>query len=162
MYTFPNLFNRIKQVYEDRAQAQLTSEQLRLVERIHLDFVRAGAKFDSDAQAKYAKITEELAELTTKFMQVYSILRLLTNANYFGFTAAIISQNVLADESDIYLTLESDEDKVGLAADILAASRQAAIERNVPGENSCVITLSRSLVVPFLTFSERRYVFRRL
>eukprot|EP01036_Dinobryon_divergens_P034296 gene34296-44299_t len=133
VYTFPNLFSRINQVYEVRAQAQLTSEQLRLVERIHLDFVRAGAKFDSDAQAKYAKITEELAELTTKFMQ-----------------------NVLADESDIYLTLESDEDKVGLAADILAASRQAAIERNVSGENSCVITLSRSLVVPFLTFSERR------
>lgn len=70
MYTFPNLFSRINQVYEVRAQAQLTSEQLRLVERIHLDFVRAGAKFDSDAQAKYAKITEELAELTTKFMQV--------------------------------------------------------------------------------------------
>lgn len=67
-------------------------------------------------------------------------------------------QNVLADESDIYLTLESDEDKVGLAADILAASKQAAIERNVSGENSCVITLSRSLVVPFLTFSERRCV----
>ena len=57
-------------MYEVRAQAQLTSEQLRLVERIHLDFVRAGAKFDSGAQAKYAKITEELAELTTKFMQV--------------------------------------------------------------------------------------------
>ena len=68
-------------------------------------------------------------------------------------------QNVLADESDIYLTLESDEDKVGLAADILAAARQAAIERNVPGEHACVITLSRSLVVPFLTFSERRFIF---
>jgi len=89
VYTFPNLFNRIKQVYEERAQAQLTSEQLRLVERIHLDFVRAGAKFDSDSQAKYAKITEELAELTTKFMQVYLILRRCTNASLLGFITAI-------------------------------------------------------------------------
>ncbi len=89
MYTFPNLFNRIKQVYEERAQAQLTSEQLRFVERIHLDFVRAGAKFDSDAQAKYAKITEELAELTTKFMQVYLIFRRWTNASLLRFVTAI-------------------------------------------------------------------------
>lgn len=41
-----------------------------LIERIHLDFVRAGAKFDSEAQLKYGKIMENLATLTTKFSQV--------------------------------------------------------------------------------------------
>lgn len=41
-----------------------------LIERVHLDFVRAGAKFDSEAQLKYGKIMENLATLTTKFSQV--------------------------------------------------------------------------------------------
>jgi len=83
VYTFPNLFNRIDTVYSSRCTSSLTSEQLRLVERIHLDFVRAGAKFDSDAQAKYAKLTEELAELTTKFMQVRTYI--CPNRNLFYF-----------------------------------------------------------------------------
>ena len=56
----------------------------------------------------------------------------------------------------MYLTFTGEDEKVGLPTDVLSAARQAAIERNVAGEDSIVITLSRSLVVPFLTFSERR------
>lgn len=47
------------------------------------------------------------------------------------------------------------EDLAGLPADLVAAARQAAVERSLP-EGSYVITLSRSLVEPFITFSERR------
>lgn len=133
VYTYPKLFSRIDAVYSSRSTASLTSEQLRLVERIHLDFVRAGANFDSEAQAKYAKLTEELAELTTKFMQ-----------------------NLLADESEVTLPLRGEQDLAGLPVDVKEAARQAALDRKVEGENVSVITLSRSLVVPFLTFSENR------
>lgn len=60
----------------------------------------------------------------------------------------------MADETDIIVTLTS-EDLAGLPADLVAAARQAAVERNL-AEGSYVITLSRSLVEPFITFSERR------
>jgi len=52
------------------------------------------------------------------------------------------------------VTLTAD-DLAGLPADLVAAARQAAVERNM-SEGTYVITLSRSLVEPFITFSERR------
>lgn len=70
--TIPGLFPRIKTVYEERHSAHLTSEQVRLVERFHLDFVRSGAKFSPEMQESFGKISEELAELSTKFTQVSS------------------------------------------------------------------------------------------
>jgi hypothetical protein len=47
------------------------------------------------------------------------------------------------------------EDFAGCPADLVAAARQAAMERNL-GAEDYVITLSRSLVEPFLTFADRR------
>eukprot|EP01032_Pedospumella_encystans_P030251 gene30251-34143_t len=67
--SLPGLFERINTVYDARNQSNLSAEQVRLVERFHLDFVRAGAKFSAEDQAKYALITEKLAELCTVFTQ---------------------------------------------------------------------------------------------
>lgn len=68
--TIPGLFAKIDAVYNQRHALNLNSEQIRLVERFHLDFVRAGAKFSTEMQTAYGKIVEELAELSTKFTQV--------------------------------------------------------------------------------------------
>jgi len=130
IYTFPGLFQRIDAVYTTRLEAELNPEQIRLVERIHLDFTRAGARFNSDAQSRYTEIMKMLAELTTQF-----------------------TQNVVADEGDITVDL-TESDLTGLPNFLKQAAKQAAVERQKP--ESYVITLSRSLVVPFLTFSDRR------
>ncbi len=124
------LFARIDALHTQRAQLGLDAEQLRLLERVHLDFVRAGAKLEPVAQQRYAAVMEELASLTTRF-----------------------AQNVLHDESSYMLELKSEADLAGLPDFVRAAARQAAADR---GREGHVITLSRSLVVPFLTFSERR------
>jgi len=125
------LFARIEQLFQRREELPLAPEQLRLVERIHLDFVREGARLPAAARTRYAAIVERLAELTTRF-----------------------SQNVLADESSYRLVLRNERDLAGLPEDLRAAARAAAQER---GEaDAWVITLSRSLIVPFLTFSDRR------
>lgn len=140
--TFPGLFPKVDTVYQARSSAGLNGEQIRLVERFHLDFVRAGAKFSEEAQARYAQIVEELAGLETKF-----------------------TQNVMADEAEIYLELTSAADFAGLPADLVTAAKQAAQERGVTAKvqadgstatEVAIITLSRSLVEPFLVFSERR------
>lgn len=133
IYMYPGLFERIETVYEARntSESNLNFEQIRLIERVYLDFVRAGAKFDSDAQSKYAAIMRMLAELTTKF-----------------------TQNVMADESSYTIVLKK-EDLTGLPDSIINAAKQAAIERS-KASDEYVITLSRSLVEPFLTYSDRR------
>uniref|UniRef100_A0A7R9VQR7 oligopeptidase A n=1 Tax=Chlamydomonas euryale TaxID=1486919 RepID=A0A7R9VQR7_9CHLO len=131
VYTLPGLFKRLDTLYSQRDTAGLDAEQLRLLERLHLDFVRAGARFEPQQQARYGQIMERLAELTTKF-----------------------TQNILADESEFTLPL-SEADMSGCPPELVAAAKQAAHERGRP-EGECVVTLSRSLVEPFLTFSDRR------
>jgi peptidyl-dipeptidase Dcp len=131
IYMHAKLFARVQAVYETRNQAGLPREQMRLLERVHLDFVRAGAMLSPEAQARYKEVTQRLAELTTAF-----------------------GQNVLHDESTWQLVLETEADLAGLPEFVRSAARSAAQERDI-GEGYA-ITLSRSLVVPFLTFSERR------
>lgn len=125
------LFQRIDALFERRPALGLDAESLRLLERTHLAFVRAGARLSEQAQARHSAVQEELASLMTRF-----------------------GQNVLHDETEHVLWLDSADDLVGLPDFVRAAAAQAAAERGRPGSH--VITLSRSLVVPFLTFSERR------
>ena len=133
VYMHAALFRRVDALHGERQALGLAAEQLRLLERVHLDFVRAGAKLAPAAQQRYAQVMERLAELGTQF-----------------------AQNVLADETEFRLVLRSEAELAGLPAFVRAAARQAAIERKIEGDDAHVITLSRSHIVPFLTFSTRR------
>ena len=131
--TLPGLFEKINSVFEKRNELEgLNQEQIRLIERIHMDFTRAGANFDEDAKKEYAEIKAELASLMTEFMQ-----------------------NVMKDESTYELVL-TKEDLDGCPESLIEAAKQAAIERNHVGEDDYVITLSRSLVEPFLIYANNR------
>jgi peptidyl-dipeptidase Dcp len=130
VYMHAGLFARIEALHEARERLGLTAEQRRLLERVHLDFVRAGARLAPDAQRRYAEVMQRLAELTTAF-----------------------GQNVLADEAAYRLPLRDEAELAGLPAFVRAAAREAAAQRGLDGH---VITLSRSLILPFLTYSERR------
>lgn len=124
------LFARIDEVYRARESGGLTPEQRRLVERVHLDFVRAGACLAAPQRQRYAEVMALLAQLNTRF-----------------------GQNVLNDESAFVLALPDEAAMAGLPDFVRAAARQAGQER---GRDEPVITLSRSLIVPFLSFSQRR------
>lgn len=129
IYMHAGFFARLDAVHQQRHGLGLGEEQLRLLDLIHRDFVRAGAKLQGAARARYAAVAAQLAELTTAF-----------------------SQNVLADEAEYALPL-GDDDLAGLPAFLVDSARAAAEARQRPGRT---ITLSRSSVVPFLTFSARR------
>jgi peptidyl-dipeptidase Dcp len=133
VYMHAALFRRVDALHAERQALGLTPEQLRLLERVHLDFVRAGAKLAPAAQQRYAQVMERLAELGTQF-----------------------AQNVLADETEFRLVLRSEAELAGLPPFVRAAAHQAAVERSIEGDDAHVITLSRSHIVPFLTFSTRR------
>jgi peptidyl-dipeptidase Dcp len=123
------LFARIDALWQGRDTLGLTAEQARVLELYRRMFVRAGAALDDAGRKRMAEVKERLAVLSTQF-----------------------SQNLLADERDWSLPL-STADLAGLPDFVVAAARAAAEER---GQEGHLLTLSRSLIVPFLQFSPRR------
>ena len=131
IYMNAALFARINVIHSQADSLGLSVEQRRLTDRVHLDFVRAGANLADVSKTRYAQVVAKLAELTTQF-----------------------SQNVLADEASYQLLLKTEADLAGLPAFLRNAAKEAAEARGIKDAYS--ITLSRSLLMPFLTFSERR------
>ncbi|MBO6816316.1 MAG: M3 family metallopeptidase [Rhizobiaceae bacterium] len=125
------LFRRIDTLHEKRESLGLDAEQLRVLERTHSNFVRAGANLKGADRERMAEILKQLATLGTRF-----------------------SQNVLADEKEYELVLETEEELAGLPDFLVDAAANAAHERGHEGKH--LITLSRSLIEPFLQFSSRR------
>ncbi len=132
VYMHAGLFARIDSLYRQRRELALEPQDLRLLERVHLDFVRSGAQLHGAARQRYSAVVQELAELYTAF-----------------------SQNVLADENSFLLELRTESDLAGLPAFLREATRAAAAQRGL-GDGSHAVTLSPSLTEPFLTFSARR------
>jgi len=125
----PRLFARIAALHAARDFLPLAPDERRLLDRTHLGFVRAGAALDDQGRTRMAAINTRLATLHTDF-----------------------GQNVLADERN--WTMELDEAALqGLPDFVVEGARQAAAGRGSEGH---VVTLSRSLIEPFLTFSPRR------
>lgn len=67
IYLDDGLFARVRDVYDRRDALALTPEQRRLVERYHLDFVRAGARLAAPEKARLRELNREEATLTTEF-----------------------------------------------------------------------------------------------
>jgi len=125
----PAIFQRVAVLFEGRAALGLAPAQLRLLERLYRYLVRAGAGLDDAARRRLTEISTRLATLHTRF-----------------------GQNVLADENDWQMAL-TEADLDGLPDFARAAAAEAARER---GGEGYVVTLARSSVEPFLTFSARR------
>ena len=126
-----NLFKRIDTLWQDRDGLNLTHEQTRVLENHWKNFVRAGAALSDEQQKRLSEINAELAQLGSSF-----------------------SQNILADEAEWSLVLESENDLTGLPDFLKSAMQAAAKERGHQGKHA--VTLSRSIIDPFLTFSEHR------
>ncbi|MCK7612051.1 M3 family metallopeptidase [Roseibium sediminicola] len=126
-----SLYGRIATLWDQREDLGLNAEDSRVLERYQKMFQRAGAGLDDAGKARMAEISQRLATLGTGF-----------------------SQNVLKDESDFQLVLETEQDRAGLPDFLLASAAEAARERGLAGKH--VITLSRSSIEPFLQFSTNR------
>jgi peptidyl-dipeptidase Dcp len=130
IHTNAALFARIDALMQKVDTLGLSAEQKRVLERYHITFRRAGAALDAAAKARLAEITARLATLGTAF-----------------------SQNVLADEQAVALTLDDERDLAGLPDFTREAMKAAAQERDLPGY---AVTLLRSSAEPFLQFAQRR------
>ncbi len=123
------LFARVASVWDRRDGMELTDEQARVLMLTHRDFVRSGAALEGADEKRMKEIKARLAVLGTQF-----------------------TQNLLADERAWFMPL-SEDDLEGLPDFVVDAARAAGKEKDAGGP---VVTLSRSLIVPFLQFSPRR------
>ncbi len=123
------LFQRVETLWQGRDDLALTAEQLRVLTLYRQMFVRSGALLVGAASDRLTAVKSRLAVLGTTF-----------------------SQNLLADERDWFMDLAED-DLAGLPDFVVASARAAGVEKGAKGP---VVTLSRSLIVPFLQFSSRR------
>jgi peptidyl-dipeptidase Dcp len=175
VYFTPGLFARLdllhSKLHDDKAAPHgLDDASLMLVDRLHLDFVRAGAKFDTEAQQRYGLLVERLAVLQTTF-----------------------TQSVTLDETNVFVELSGGlSDLEGCPEDLVAAAKAAYEEqqkqlgelqqqqqqegqgkgkkRAAPGDDNgdsggaaegsseVAASLARSFVEPFLTYASKREV----
>jgi peptidyl-dipeptidase Dcp len=124
------LFHRIDALYRERTHLGLDAESLRVLERYHLDFIRAGAGLDTSGKSRLAEITERLATLGTVF-----------------------GQNVLADEQDFLLPLQ-EADMDGVPDFARDAAGELARERKLDAPYAA--NTARGSVEPLLQFASNR------
>ncbi|WP_074258245.1 M3 family metallopeptidase [Vannielia litorea] len=121
------LFDRVNALWDTRETLDLTDEQRRVLYLTHRSFRRSGAGLDEAGRKRLKEINTALSEKSTAF-----------------------GLNLLADERDWFMPVA---DLAGLPDFLVNAMNSAAEEK---GSDSPVVTLSRSLVVPFLQFCPNR------
>ena len=126
----PELFARVKAVYDQRESLDLSLEEAKLLEKTYKSFSRNGAALDEEKKAVYREISAELSQLTLQFGQ--NVLA-ATNA----YTYNITDSTVVAELPDFV--------KEGLAADAKAR-----------GEEGWTVTLQAPSYGPFVTYSSNR------
>jgi peptidyl-dipeptidase Dcp len=121
----PVLFSRVDAVYQDRANLKLDPESLQLLERTHLEFVRAGARLSPEDKTKLKQLNEQIAALTNQF-----------------------SQNVLKATKDSAVVVDNVAELDGLSPEQIGAAAEAAKARKLEGK--WVITLQNTTIQPAL------------
>ena len=124
------LFQRVKQVYEQHENLDLTPEQQMLLEKTWKSFARNGAALPDDKKQKMREISRELSELSLKF-----------------------SDNNLAETNGWFLHIIDESELAGLPQSAIDAAAQAAKTKELEG---WVITLHAPSFGPFMRYSDRR------
>ena len=107
----PDLFARIKSLYEKRESLGLNEEDANLLEKYYTDFIHAGAHLNEAQRETLKGLNEELSKLQTQF-----------------------DKSVLADTNDLAVTVEDVKDLDGLSENEIAACAAAAKDRGLEGK----------------------------
>ena len=133
----PALYGRVRALYDARATLELDPEALRLLERYHTDFVRAGARLDEAQKTRLKAINEELATIGTQF-----------------------SQNLQDDTNASAVVVDTKAELDGFSEQQIAAAAEAAKARKFEGKY--VIQLSWPTGQPALTNLKNRALRERI
>lgn len=132
----PDLFQRIKAVYDNKSNLKLTAEQEMLLETNYKRFVRNGALLNDEEKQQLRKIMSELSVLSLTF-----------------------GKNVLAEQNAYQLHLTREEDLAGLPQGIIEAAAELAKAENKEG---WIFTLDYPSYIPFMKFAKNRALRKEL
>lgn len=125
------LFGRVRAVYEQKDQLDLTEEQNTLLDKYYKNFVRGGANLSDDQKTQLREINKQLSLLTLKF-----------------------GDNVLKEDNNFELVIENEADLAGLPENVISGAVEAAKEHGHEGK--WVFTLHKPSMIPFLRYSDKR------
>lgn len=125
------LFQKIKSVYDNRAKFNLTTPQLRLLEKYYKDFARNGALLSEEKKAELKDINDQLSKLCLQF-----------------------GDNILKDTNKWTLVVDNEKDLAGLPASSIAVAAEEA--KAMGKEGKWVFTLHAPSRLPFLTYADNR------
>lgn len=132
----PQLFERVKAVFDQQGSLSLTPEQQTLLQKSYRDFVRNGALLSEDKKETLRQIDAELAVLKLKF-----------------------GENVLAETNAYQLHITDEHDLAGLPAGTIEAARGLAESQEKPG---WIFTLDFPSYIPFVTYADNRELRREI
>jgi len=121
------LFGKVKSVYAQKEKLHLSQEDLQLLEKKYLGFVRSGANLEGDAKKRYAEITTELSQLSLKF-----------------------GENVLAETNAYQLQITDKKDLSGIPESECDAASQVAKSK---GKDGWIFTLHGPSFVGFMKYA---------
>jgi peptidyl-dipeptidase Dcp len=130
------LFAKIKTVYEQKENLNLTPEQTTLLDKKYKSFSRNGANLPEDKKDQLREIDKELSKLSLQF-----------------------GENVLAETNAFELHLTNENDLAGLPEGTIEAARLLAKEK---GKEGWIFTLDHPSYVPFLTYADNRELRKKM
>ncbi|WP_044399801.1 M3 family metallopeptidase [Lacinutrix sp. Hel_I_90] len=125
-----DLFKRVKVVYNQMKDLNLSVEQTTLLDKKYKGFSRNGANLKADAKVKLREIDKKLAKLKLTF-----------------------GENILAETNKYELLITSEEALSGLPEGAKEAAKQLAESKNKDG---WLITLDYPSYIPFMTYADNR------
>jgi peptidyl-dipeptidase Dcp len=137
IYLDPALFARVHNLYERRASLKLDPESLRLLERYHTNFVRAGARLSDADKSRLKQLNEQISKLTTEFQQT-----------------------VLKGVNATAIVVDSRAELDGMTDEQIATAAEAAKERKLQGK--FVIALLNTTTQPPLAQLRNRALRERI
>ena len=127
----PELFARVKIVYEQKDKLDLNKEQMKLLEETYKNFVRGGANLPEDKQNTLRELNSAISVLQITF-----------------------SQNMRKETNDYQLVIEDEKDLAGLSETVIINAAEEA--KKVGMEGKCVFKLQNPSALPFLQNAENR------
>src|ERR1035437_3504529 len=124
------LFEKVKAVYAQKESLNLITEDLQLLEKKFIGFVRGGANLEGDAKKRYAEIVTELSQLSLQF-----------------------GENILAETNSYQLLVTDPDDLAGLPDSEREAAAQTAKSK---GKEGWLFTLHGPSFVGFMKYADSR------
>ena len=130
------LFKRVKSVFDDKKNLDLTPEQEMLLNKRYKSFARNGANLNETGKTELRKIDAQLSKLSLKF-----------------------GENVLSETNAFEMHLTKEIEVAGLPESVKEAAHQLAKEKEKKG---WIFTLDYPSYIPFLTYADSRELRKKM